>query len=672
LYVVSPDKNYYGVSSSHNLFHFIYNSSTVFAPGQGTAVSGRDNNNFRSSGRIFEVNTLPVDIHRVFKQLSNKFGEEYALTTVFLIRTAVELHRAWHMTLLTSSLLQQVKEKFKLRMTWNLGVTDLVFRLEDGLWELHRRVPYDYDSEFQDKYEKIAVALIEGKIGIHDALIFQSETKKGLHTSRSGLFLRTNPGRLLLYPFQAATCCVIFFGGDWNDCWVAAICGITAGLIEWALSSERVFANVKESKLLSDSFVGFSTGVIGGLFFQYYEHKICLRAVFLGTLYWFFYGTAFVIGLLEIIAGELETGVIRFLAVSVKTFVLSVASAAGLTLVLKGEVYDEWSGQFSDTAANCNNMNLDQWWRLPFYILCSVSVLGQYRFVVMNYWIGLIVQVVGYEVQYRVANAITERHLYDNIDTVISNVAGAAAAVFAASLLCLLLDYVRNSTTTANLQNNEEEKISLFGKFLKSFYNCFLHLGSRLGITRGLPREVARVREKLKNLSDTQVLSVGEEAILIAGIVESQEFNVWSFLMPAVYQLVPGSQIAMFWYNAIFPPVQPKADTEYGLWIVSVSLALGLILGLALARVVGFAFFTITALCLRKEKPKDEIDEIISKNKREYLRKGVSRASVDDDPDDIQWQTEFGAIWENKESQPRNREDGPDPAEVDDLINIEC
>lgn len=74
----------------------------------------------------------------------------------------------------------------------------------------------------------------------------------------------------------------------------------------------------------------------------------------------FFYGTAFVIGLLEIIAGELETGVIRFLAVSVKTFVLSVASAAGLTLVLKGEVYDEWSGQFSDTAANCNNMNLDQ------------------------------------------------------------------------------------------------------------------------------------------------------------------------------------------------------------------------------------------------------------------------------------------------------------------------
>ena len=30
----------------------------------------------------------------------------------------------------------------------------------------------------------------------------------------------------------------------------------------------------------------------------------------------FFYGTAFVIGLLEIISGELETGVTRFVAVS--------------------------------------------------------------------------------------------------------------------------------------------------------------------------------------------------------------------------------------------------------------------------------------------------------------------------------------------------------------------
>eukprot|EP00751_Fragilariopsis_kerguelensis_P031231 CAMPEP_0170918682 /NCGR_PEP_ID=MMETSP0735-20130129/8134_1 /TAXON_ID=186038 /ORGANISM="Fragilariopsis kerguelensis, Strain L26-C5" /LENGTH=644 /DNA_ID=CAMNT_0011317219 /DNA_START=45 /DNA_END=1979 /DNA_ORIENTATION=+ len=640
-------------------------TSTVF--GQTT---DRNDNNFRPSGRVFEINTLPVDLHRVFKQLDKKFGEEYALTAVFLIRTAIELHRAWHMTLLTSSLLQQMKEKFKLRMTWNLGVIDLIFRLEDGNWELHRRVPYDYDSEFQDMYEKIAVALIEGQIGIHDALIFQSETKKGLHTSRSGLFLRANPGRLLLYPFQAATCSVIFFGGDWTDCWVAAICGITAGLIEWALSSERLFANVKESKLLSDSFVGFSTGIIGGLFYKHYHNEICLSAVFLGTLYWFFYGTAFVIGFLEIIAGELETGVIRFLAVSVKTFVLSVMSAAGLTFVLREKVYDDWLLSSGENSDNCFNTDLgDQWWRIPFYILCSVAVLGQYRFVVTKYWLGLIVMVVGYEAQYSVDHYLNDVHSNDGMNTVFSNVIGAAAAVFSASFLCLLFDYVRKSATIANLQNNGE-KMSLFGKFIKSFYDCLFHFGTRLGIHRGLSRKLARVREKQEKLTDTQVLSDGEEAILIAGIVESQEFNVWSFLMPAVYQLVPGSKIAMFWYNAIFPPDNADISAEYGLWIVSVSLALGLILGLALVRVVGFAFFKITSLCLRKEKPNDEIDEIISKNKRGYMRKGVSRASVDDDPSDIEWETEFNTLWENKESKPQNHEDGSDPTGIDDLSKI--
>lgn len=44
---------------------------------------------------------------------------------------------------------------------------------------------------------------------------------------------------------------------------------------------------------------------------------------------------------------------------SVKTFVLSVASAAGLTIVLKGDVYTEWTKQFAADSSNCFNMDLD-------------------------------------------------------------------------------------------------------------------------------------------------------------------------------------------------------------------------------------------------------------------------------------------------------------------------
>ena len=142
-------------------------------------------------GHIFDMSQLDSDIQRVFGHLKERFGEEYALHIVFTIRTAEELHRAWHMTLLTTKLMQQLKETFNLVMTWELGVLRLKFRVEDGDYELHRKVPYDYDSEFQDKYTRIATALIQGNIDIHRALTYQSEIKEGKHTAKTGLFLRS-------------------------------------------------------------------------------------------------------------------------------------------------------------------------------------------------------------------------------------------------------------------------------------------------------------------------------------------------------------------------------------------------------------------------------------------------------------------------------------------------
>ena len=57
--------------------------------------------------------------------------------------------------MLSSKILQQIKDEFGLRMTWELGVIRIKFRVEDGSYELHFRVPYDYDSEYQDIYYRI-------------------------------------------------------------------------------------------------------------------------------------------------------------------------------------------------------------------------------------------------------------------------------------------------------------------------------------------------------------------------------------------------------------------------------------------------------------------------------------------------------------------------------------
>jgi uncharacterized membrane protein YjjP (DUF1212 family) len=79
--------------------------------------------------------------------------------------------------------------------------------------------------------------------------------------------------------------------------------------MEWALTAMSDYFGRGEVKILVDVMAGCITGIIGGLFYQFYDGEdFCLASIFLGTLYWFFYGTAFVLGLLEIIAGELETG----------------------------------------------------------------------------------------------------------------------------------------------------------------------------------------------------------------------------------------------------------------------------------------------------------------------------------------------------------------------------
>jgi hypothetical protein len=192
-------------------------------------------------------------------------------------------------------------------------------------------------------------------------------------------------------------------------------------------------------RLHADVLVGISTGSIAGFVYRTMGENICLSAVFMGTLYWFFYGTAFVIGLLEIMAGELETGVTRFIAVSVKTFVLCLGAGFGMMMTLKGNTHEVWRDQNS----NCNQIDLDaEWWRIPLYLLCSASVLGQYRFPIRYYWRALIVQLAAYEAQYQLLKFFQQLHTTDNLDYAASNTAGAVAGVLTAVLLSLLVGHL--------------------------------------------------------------------------------------------------------------------------------------------------------------------------------------------------------------------------------------
>lgn len=322
---------------------------------------------------------------------------------------------------------------------------------------------------------------------------------------------------------------------------------MASGIVEYVLS-------LLGASVLCDISVGTTTGAIAGFFYRYGGEDICISSILLGTLYWFFYGTAFVLGILEILAGELETGVTRFIAVSVKTFVLCLGASFGLLVV--GNAQQVWF----DQADNCGRINLDEEpWRIPMYLLCSFFVLGQYRFPYVRYWRALIVMLAGYEVQYQMFNYFATLNDRDNIDTATSNIFGSAASVVSACAISFWVNQLRYHYDAKILQAEDDN--SAFGGFIYSVMKCGVILGDMTGFGRTSDREKmdleAKLTEAKKELKDPNherqeiKLDNKEENLILEVIVGAADMNIWSILMPALYQLVPGSMIAKLWVRTI-------------------------------------------------------------------------------------------------------------------------
>lgn len=441
---------------------------------------------------------------------------------------------------------------------------------------------------------------------------------------------------------------------------MAAVTGLAAGLVEYLLVTIGGSA-----KGLVDVAVGTSTGAIAGLFYRYGGQNTCMPAIFLGTLYWFFYGTAFVLGILEIISGELETGVVRFMAVGVKTFVLTLGTTFGMQMTLDNSL-EAWQDPGN---VNCGRINLDEhWWRIPLYLLCSASTLGQYRMPINVYWRGLTVQLVGYEVQYQLFKAFEKRHNKDFLDTAAANACGAIAAVAAASLLSTLVDSLSYYYNARVLQRHQG-KFSRLGEFMFSLNVFYIRLSNKLGFGKQNDVVFLKMTETLKKhseeLNDVNhhrskiELSKEEESALLEAVIEAEDLNIWALLMPTVYQLVPGSLIAKMWFNAVFPlpleseerkiegtdytyisefPNQQEESVFQNLMVVAASLAIGLLIGFGLVEGATFLLKKIFDGCGSFAFDPTDSVRYTMMNKRSRLNADYTNAEddplSDDDEDD--------------------------------------
>ena len=124
-----------------------------------------------------------------------------------------------------------------------------------------------------------------------------------------------------------------------------------------------------------------------------------------------------------------------------------------------------------------------------------------------------------------------------------------------------------------------------------------------------------------------------------------------SVMMPALYQLVPGSMIAKLWFNYIFPPRLEEKQMELGntglnytvvqydeqannvfggLMIISTSLALGLVVGFAVVQIWEDVLGLFS--CKRKSQSKLKDDEKLRRAKDRRIGMYSAPVNKDENP----------------------------------------
>jgi len=275
---------------------------------------------------------------------------------------------------------------------------------------------------------------------------------------------------------------------------------------------------------------------------------------------------------------------------------------------------------------------------------------------------------VGYEVQYQFFHFFAGMHARDHTDTAISNVFGCAAAVVSACVVSYYIKQVHYYYDIRILEPDADHpaKKSCIGNLIYNILAFAVRFENMIGLGRYSDRLRLDLESKLSSSAQSTnstatnqqpegiKLEPQEENLILETIVGSQDMNIWSILMPALYQLVPGSMIAKLWFNYIFPPplIETRAEiynTEWyyttyqidedannvfaGLMIISTSLALGLVVGFALVHMMDKCLDVLGGAGLVQDKLKTDEKLLRAKSRRAGMYSAPP--AEDDNPDSV-------------------------------------
>lgn len=244
------------------------------------------------------MDSIPVRLRPLVKRLESdvpSLSKQELQSILFVVRLGDLLHRSFYGTFLTLSLVSNLCNHLNIPdLCLQVEVFVLNWSYQQGRVAVSHYITFDYDMYTVYRLTKIARAVLNDNITPKDGLRMMKEHESKQDYTKVEAGYRQFPWRALVIPLMSFTCATVYFGGTWYDLGFSAVCGTVAAIVAWISTLHEQLTGVM------DYVVAILVAMISVASVLVYPDNACFSAQVMGTLYWFFYGTAFVISLYEI------------------------------------------------------------------------------------------------------------------------------------------------------------------------------------------------------------------------------------------------------------------------------------------------------------------------------------------------------------------------------------
>mmetsp|Transcript_6118 Transcript_6118/g.17118 ORF Transcript_6118/g.17118 Transcript_6118/m.17118 type:complete len:548 (-) Transcript_6118:315-1958(-) len=536
------------------------------------------------------MDAIPQKLAPMVRRLESldDVSHDQLISIIFVVRLADELHRSFYGSFLTQSLVRQ--------LTTELGIPDLSLEIEvfalrwdyrQGTISTCHRIAFDYDMADVHELSKIGWAVLDRSLPVQDGLRAIRDMGSRTAVRRVENCYRDFPGRAFIIPLMASTCATVYFNGTWLDLGFSAACGVASGLVAWIATMHEQLAGV------CDYLAAIVTAMISTAAVTTFPDSACFSSQVLGTLYWFLYGTAFVISLYEISNNQLITGTTRFIQATLRSYGLAFGSLIGVWIAAYGG-----EGRWEAVEESCSvkeGQISNNLWYLLLFPGSAIACLMQFRVKLVHFPVCFIVQCVAYGFQYLLGTVWKQPEFLANlVPAFLATITSALCISITHRLKIYNLEVRREAYLLEKKKNDDDDKAGAQHSS-RAPEEGIVETVALSGTTPGGGEQSARSHHDsnvIAFVSDRELYTKNDTSELL----QYASSDLWFCLLPALYLLVPGSKLLQTAFEGLVSALDSNEGDGIGVNQID-SLAASLLV-VALGQVIGLRLgFMFLWLC---------------------------------------------------------------------------